>query len=101
MSQFTQFAQDLKQQATDAVNSVGTSTGTDVAGIVSNVISILSFVVGAISVIMILVGGVRYTLAAGDPNNAKAAKDTILYALVGLVVALAAQGLVAFVISRF
>ena len=55
---------------------------------------------GAISVIMVIIGGLRYAAANGDQNAVKGAKDTILYALVGLVVAILAQVIVSFVLSK-
>jgi hypothetical protein len=55
------------------------------------------FIVGAISVIMIIVGALRYVLSAGDGKNTAAAKDTILYAIVGLVIALSAYAIITFV----
>lgn len=68
--------------------------------IMAKVVEIIVFLVGALSVIMIVVGGFRYVVSGGDSNATKGAKDTILYALIGLVVALFAQGLVSFVLTR-
>jgi hypothetical protein len=50
---------------------------------------------------MIIVGGLRYVLSAGDPKNTQAAKDTILYAVIGVVVALLAYAIVNFVLAQF
>lgn len=61
----------------------------------------LIFVVGAIAVIMVIIGGLRYVLSNGDSAGLKSAKDTILYAIIGVVVALVAYALVSFVIGRF
>ncbi|MEO7617326.1 MAG: pilin [Candidatus Saccharibacteria bacterium] len=68
-------------------------------GIFQNIASILIFIVGAVAVIMLIVGGLRYVLSAGDSKNVTAAKDTILYAIVGIVVALLSLALVNFVVS--
>lgn len=65
------------------------------------VTNILLFVLGAIAVIMIVIGGIRYATSNGDSSSTKAAKDTILYAVVGLVVAIAAYSIVNFVINQF
>ena len=54
---------------------------------------------GALAVLFIAIGGFRYTISSGDPGNVKQAKDTILYAVIGLVVALLAQFVIGFVIS--
>ena len=56
------------------------------------------FVVGALSVIMIVVGGFRYAVSGGDQSSITAAKNTILYAIVGLVVALSAYAIVNFIL---
>jgi hypothetical protein len=68
--------------------------------ILSVIVQTLVFIVGGISVIMIVIGGLRYVTSAGDPNTTKGAKDTILYAVIGVIVAIIAQGLVTFVLSR-
>ena len=65
------------------------------------IVGLLIFALGIIAVIMIIVGGIRYTVSNGDPSKIKAAKDTILYSIVGLVVALLAYAIVAFVINWF
>lgn len=69
--------------------------------IIITIINILSVVVGAISVIMIIVGGLRYIISAGDSNGVQGAKNTILYALVGLVIVLFSQVIVRFVLVQF
>jgi cytochrome bd-type quinol oxidase subunit 2 len=75
-----------------------TSTdGSTFAGIITNVINILSILVGAVSVIMLIVGGFRYIISNGDSNSTKGAKDTIMYALIGLIIVLFAQVIVRFV----
>ena len=68
-------------------------------GFVTTVTNILLFVVGALSVIMLIVGGLRYVLSGGNSSAVTAAKNTILYALVGLIVAFLAYAAVNFVLS--
>lgn len=68
--------------------------------IVNTIINIFSVVVGAVSVIMIIIGGFRYVISGGDSSATKSAKDTIMYAVIGLVVVLFAQVIVLFVISN-
>lgn len=67
---------------------------------IASVINVLSFVVGIAAVVMIIIGGLRYVLSNGDSNNVNAAKNTILYAIIGLVVAVLAQVLVKFVLTK-
>jgi hypothetical protein len=69
--------------------------------VLSIITQTIVYVVGGISIIMIVIGGLRYVTSGGDPNTTKGAKDTILYAVIGVVVAIIAQGLVTFVLSRF
>lgn len=64
-------------------------------------VNVLLFVIGAIAVIMVIVGGFRYVLSGGDQGAVTSAKNTILYAIVGLVVAILAYSLVNFVVNAF
>ncbi|MBW3538578.1 pilin [Candidatus Parcubacteria bacterium] len=66
-----------------------------------SVANILIYLVGAIAVIMVIIGGLRYVLSGGDPAGTKSAKDTILYAVIGIVVAVLAYAVVNFVLRRF
>jgi hypothetical protein len=68
-------------------------------GGIKTVINILSVIVGAVSVIMIIIGGFRYVVSNGDSNSVSGAKNTILYAVVGLVIVLFAQILVRFILT--
>lgn len=68
--------------------------------LVENIINLLLVIIGIISVIMIIVGGIRYTTSGGDAGQTKMAKDTILYAIIGLVVAIMSYSLVNWVIGR-
>lgn len=61
----------------------------------------LIFFVGAIAVIMLIIGGLRYVLSGGDNSAVTSAKNTILYALVGVVVAFAAWAIVDFIVRAF
>jgi hypothetical protein len=70
-------------------------------GIFTTITNVLLFVVGALSVIMIIVGGLRYVISGGNNANVTAAKNTILYAVVGIVVALFAYAIINFVLSSF
>lgn len=65
---------------------------------VKRIINILLFVIGAIAVLMIVIGGLRYVISGGDGAQTKAAKDTILYAVIGLVIALMAYAIINFVV---
>jgi len=75
-------------------------TDTKVNDLVNQVVTIFSWVVGVVSVIMIIYGGFRYITSGGDSNGVTAAKNTILYAIIGLVVVALAQVIVKFVINK-
>mgnify|MGYP001020629602 CR=1 FL=1 len=62
---------------------------------------VLLFIIGAVSVIMIIIGGLRYVISNGDSSQVTSAKNTILYAVVGLVIALLAYAIVNFVLQSF
>lgn len=76
------------------------AAGQDLGNIISEVINIMSILVGAICVIMIIVGGFRYVTSGGESNSVSGAKNTIIYAIVGLVIVALAQIIVHFVLSR-
>lgn len=66
----------------------------------AEITNLLLFIIGAIAVIMIIIGGIRYVTSSGDQAQTKSAKDTILYAVIGLVVAFMAYAIVNFVVGQ-
>lgn len=72
----------------------------DEGGLFRNIVNVLIFLVGVISVIMLIVGAIRYATSAGDANAVNGAKNTILYAIVGIVIAAASFAIVNFVINQ-
>lgn len=70
-------------------------------GVFITVTNILLFIIGAIAVIMLVIGGIRYTISNGDSNAVSAAKNTIMYAIIGIIVAILAYAAVNFVIVSF
>lgn len=96
MSQiFEIFAQTLTKVSGDGLPQPDT-TSTQV----ENILSIVFAFIGAIALLMIVVSGLRYVLSAGDPERAVKARNGIIFSLVGLVVALTAQAIIAFIINR-
>ena len=82
------------------INAVGGSSSSatlQVDEIVLAVVNWLLFAVGVISVIMLIVGGIKYATSAGDSNKVTSAKNTIMYAIIGLAVAVLAFAIVGFV----
>ncbi len=101
VSVVTSSADVAAQGIKDGVEAVGT-TGTEkveLGTIIKNVINGLLYVVGALAVIMLVWGGIRYTTSAGNSNSVSAAKNTILYAIIGLVVAFLAYAIVNWVLD--
>ena len=83
---------DTDCNASGAEDSVNT--------IITTVINIFSLVVGFVSVIMIIVGGFKYITSGGNEGSVSGAKNTILFAIVGLVIVALAQVIVQFVLSK-
>ena len=69
-------------------------------GVIIQAVEILSWVIGVASIIMVLLGGLKYVTSGGDSNATASAKNTILYAVIGIAVALIAQAIVIFVIRN-
>lgn len=72
----------------------------DLEGTVTNIINVILYVVGILAVVMIVIGGVQYTTSGGDQAAVTKAKNTILYGIVGLVVAILAYAIVNFVLKQ-
>lgn len=89
-------AETIRQGA----DKTGTNTGnSDASTIIRNITNVLLFIIGAISVIMLIFGGIKYTTSNGDQGAVTSAKNTITYAVVGLVVAIFAYAIVDFVVK--
>lgn len=78
----------------------GSSKTNNLQSIIKLIVNIMLFLIGAISVIMIIVGGIKYTTSNGNAEMVKSAKNTITYAIVGLIVAIFAYAIVNFVIEQ-
>lgn len=72
----------------------------DIGSIVGTIINVLSMLVGVAAVVMVIIGGLKYIVSGGDSAKVANAKDTILFAVIGLIVAAVAQILVRFVIDK-
>lgn len=68
---------------------------------IETITSMLLFAVGVIAVIAIIIGGIRYTTANGDQGHVTQAKNTIMYAVIGLIVALVSFAIIQFVLNAF
>lgn len=89
-------------QIEDGIEQVG---GNDAGGTLQNrirvIVNMLLFLLGAVAVVMIVIGGFKYVTSNGDSASITSAKNTILYSVVGLVVAILAYAIVNFVVDTF
>ncbi len=86
--------------AGDSSCSTSTNSGTTaIKKLASQIVNIFSVIVGVAAVIMIIVGGFRYITSGGDSSNVSGAKNTLIYAIVGLVIVALAQFIVRYVLS--
>ena len=79
-------------------NDVNPLVGKD--GIITKVVTFLGFVVGVISVIILIVAGIRFAINGSNASEVTKARNTVIYAVVGIVVALVAQGVVQFILVK-
>ena len=92
----TEIAGAINSEITSGMNatSAGTSTPTDANVVIKNVTNTMFFIIGAVSVIMLIYGGIRYTTSGGNANSVTAAKNTVIYSIVGLVISILAYVIV-------
>ena len=92
---------DPLNAGTECAQGAGTANSLfGAGGIFQTITNILLFLIGAIAVIMLIIGGVRYVISGGDQAQVTSAKNTILYAIVGIVVAFLAFAAVNFVTTQ-
>jgi hypothetical protein len=97
---FITFAQGSIQNGIQSAQGSGVpATLFGDSGIIGTITNTLLFVVGALAVIMVIWGGLRYATSAGNAASVTAAKNTILYALVGLIIAFLAFAVVNWVLG--
>ena len=68
-------------------------------GVFNRLTSTILLIVGFISVIMLVYGGLRYILSGGDSKKVTDAKNTVLYAIIGLIISLLSYAIVKFVLN--
>lgn len=104
----TQIAKDVSKGASgaatgNAVEDCGTSQGVDdnaIVGAARGIVNLISIIVGIIAIIMIIYGGFRYITSGGDSGRVGNAKNTLIYAIVGLIIVALAQIIVRFVLTQ-
>ena len=68
-------------------------------GVFKQVTNVVLYIVGVIAVIMLIIGGIKYVVSGGDAKKVTDAKNTVLYAIIGLIIAFLAYAIVNFVIT--
>ncbi len=86
---------DICDERNQQDNPVG---GTE--GILIRAANLIAIAVGVAAVIMIIIGGIKITTSSGDSNSVKSGRDTIIYAIIGVVVTLLARAIIIFVVNR-
>lgn len=89
------------QEIQSGADSAGASGEKSLGERVQDIVNLMLFILGAIAVVMIVIGGIKYATSNGDSSAVTSAKNTILYAVVGLVVAILAYAIVNFVLNAF
>jgi hypothetical protein len=79
-----------------ATNNPITGSG----GVLTKAINLLAFLTGVASIIIIIIGGIKYVTSSGDSGKVSSAKDTILYAVIGLVVSISARAIILYIVNR-
>lgn len=92
--------------ALSVYDGVNAARGSDVpgnlfgdAGLITTIVNFMLFIAGALAVIMLIFGGFRYVISGGNSAAVTAAKNTILYAIIGLVIAFLAYAIIGFVLG--
>lgn len=88
------FADGLSNVQSGVTKTKDAAGGLSMQTVISTVIGTMLFIVGLLAVVMLIYGGIRYVTSHGDKAQVTAAKETIMYAVVGLVVAIAAFAVV-------
>jgi hypothetical protein len=91
---------DTTDNGVDGTCAIKGTDACDVDCVVRKVVNILSIIVGVVAVIMIIVAGFRYITSGGKQESVTAAKNTILYAVIGLIIVALAQVIVRFVLTK-
>jgi len=76
-----------------------TTVSTGIKNIAIQAVNIISIIVGVVAIIMIIYGGFKYITSGGESNNVSAAKNTLIYAIIGLIIVALAQVIVHWVLD--
>lgn len=88
------------QEETGIGEAGGDCTDSGVTSAISAAVNILSYVAGFLAIVMILVSGFKYITSGGDSNKVGSAKNTLIFALVGIAIAAMAQFIAHYVYNQ-
>jgi len=91
---------ELNLDTTGTSRCVAPDANRNFSALLKRIINIFSVIVGVIAVVMIIIGGLKYITSGGESSNVSGAKNTIIYAIVGLIIVALAQFIVRFVLSN-
>ena len=104
MNNLSWFAQgNPADTACEGLSAVGAGCGGGEAGLtttIQGVIQVLLFIVGVAAVVMLIIGAIRFVASGGDSQATTAAKNTVIYAIIGIIVAVLAYAIVRFVFGQ-
>lgn len=81
------------------VQKLDDPNGLDLWNVLNTIINVALYIIGFVAVVMLILGGFQYTTSSGDASKVTKAKNTILYGIIGLVVAILAYAIVNFVLA--
>jgi hypothetical protein len=95
----TILASAIQNGINTAGNGLQAGSGQSLSGIITIVMNVLLMIVGALAIAFIVIGGIKYITSGGDEKKVASAKNTILYAVIGLVVAILARVIIGIVMN--
>jgi hypothetical protein len=100
-SNISNYVQEGVNDATgqEGCGQAGGNIDDSVSAIASKVVNVFSIIVGVVAVIMVIYGGFRYIISGGDSGRVGTAKNTLIYAIIGLIIVALAQLIVRYVLS--
>lgn len=82
------------------VKNVSSGTSDPVVSFIKVAITIISYITGVAAVALIVVSGIKFMTSSGNPEKVSSAKGTLIYALIGILITVIGQTIVAFVLDK-
>lgn len=98
---FSSSSDACSQSGSNLCQDINGSDSNSIFNVITTVTNLLMYVLGGVSVLMMIIAGIMFATSAGKPDQAGKAGQTALYAAIGLVVAIAGYAIVNFVLSAF